>query len=135
MNVEIKPTCLNCKRRYREHGLVCEEYSHGIPEHVWSNLKNFNYTPCDKFEFEQLVTKYNWLRAVGIGLFILLCILAVKYEPDAFASLIGSTLFAVMLYEQSIYDLKKECAEYASNLRICRLLRHREQAKIKRLSN
>ncbi len=135
MNVEIKPTCLNCNRLLRKRGLVCEVYPHGIPEDVWSHFKNPNYSPCDNFEFKPLLTKYNWFRAVGIGFIILLCILAIKYDSEFPPYLIVTTLIAVILWESSIYNLKKECAEYVSSWRFCNLLWHREQAKIKRLSN
>ncbi len=136
MNVEIKPTCLNCKSRDRRHGIVglkCEAYPHGIPEDVWFHSKNPDYAPCDKFEYEPLVTKYNWLRAVGIGFLILLYILGVKYEPDFPA--IGPILLAVGVYEAFIYALKKERAKYVSSWRFCYLRWREEQAKIKRLSN
>jgi len=132
--IPTKPSCLNCNNRLREGvtGMICKRFPEGIPEEIWDNLKNLKYKPCDKFEFEPLNNKYNWVRDVGFGIFYLILFAYCVTTDDADSAITSSLtllLCAVVVYEMCLHELKVERNHWLSSWRYCRMLLENEKEK------
>lgn len=113
--------------------MICKRFPEGIPEEIWDNLKNFKYKPCDKFEFEPLNNKYNWVRGVGFGIFYLILFAYCVTTDDADSAITSSLtllLCAVVVYEMCLHELKVERNHWLSSWRYCRMLLENEKEKI-----
>ena len=126
MDIPTKPSCSNCIHRNRKDvGLKCEAFPDGIPQHIWDYLHpNYNYKhykPCNKFEFEPLTTKYNYLRAIYAGVIYLASWFACFKSEGGSATVMAVFLLVLLWYESEVHTLKKERDRYVDLWRKCRL--------------
>ena len=135
MDLPTEPSCLYCRHRIREDiapGLKCKAFPDGIPEHIYDYLHpDYKSHPCKKFEFEPLNTKYNYIRAIFVGVIYLVSWLA-GFDGDW--SMVMSVFLIVLLwYELEVHNLKKERDMYLDRWRKYKLLLYDAEETINKL--
>jgi hypothetical protein len=92
---------------------------------------NHGERSCNQFEYKPLVVKYNWFRAVFVGVLYLLIFLSCLFDPkEAGVTAMITLLFALILYESELYGAKKDRAYFANSWRNCTLLLQEQKEQL-----
>lgn len=116
IDVPTTLTCFNCKH-HRWSG--CKAFPSGIPDQVnhppyTPDWENHDGRPCKQFEYEPLDTKYNWGRAVYVGVIYLISFwYCLDKAEDGWIEAMGLFLGAILWYEWELHAVKKQRAYYA----------------------
>jgi len=112
-------------------GLRCTLYPEEIPQHVWDySHPDYDFNcHCKHFEFEPVETKYNWFRALFVGMVYVFCFVLCLYDEEAYTTALSFVLGAFLWYEIEVFDLRKERDMYIDRWRHCKLSLKRKKVR------